>query len=194
MFNPPPNDTAVQLAYLAEALAQQPEIVDQRFIDREVRQIVGGTQYDIKCVRDLMEMWKPELTKLSTRRPSDKEACAQLFLDLEACTYKAVVPPKSKVMLYVTPWLYKHRWECSNPRLVWEGQSPSLSLKFKDMKYFDDVEDEVAKRKEGLIEELRQILFSVKIARTGYMYIFDSKMNMIIFTIKNIKTIILKKE
>lgn len=148
LFHPLKSDTAVQLAYLAEALAQQPEIVDQRVIDGEVRQIVTGTQYSIKCVRDLMDMWKAELTTLSTRRPSDKDACAQLFLDLEACKLKAVAPPKSKVMLYVTPWLYTHMWECSNPRVVWEAQRPSLSLKFKDMKYFDDVGDDDSARHE----------------------------------------------
>lgn len=148
LFPPRKDHIAVQLAYLAEALAQQPEIVDQRFIHRAVSQIVGGKQCDIKYIMDLMEMWKPELTTVSTRRPSNQQSCAQLLLDLEACKLVSVTPPKSKVMLCVTPWLFGHRWECSNPRVLWEAQRLSLSLKFKDMVYFDDVADDEGHRQE----------------------------------------------
>ncbi len=53
--------------------------------------------------------------------------------------------------------------------------------------YIDDVETEIARRKKKMTEELRQILRNVKIARTGYLYIFDSKMNMIIHPNPNIE-------
>ena len=46
--------------------------------------------------------------------------------------------------------------------------------------YIDDIEEEVARRKKGLIEELRRMMNQIVIGKTGYMYIFDSKMNMII--------------
>jgi signal transduction histidine kinase len=53
--------------------------------------------------------------------------------------------------------------------------------------YIDDVKAEVARRKGKMIEEFRQILREINIARTGYMYIFDSKMNMIIHPNSNIE-------
>ncbi|MDH3393770.1 MAG: cache domain-containing protein, partial [Desulfobulbaceae bacterium] len=46
--------------------------------------------------------------------------------------------------------------------------------------YVDDIEDEVARRKVKMIEELRATLHKITIARTGYMYIFDGAMQMII--------------
>ncbi len=46
--------------------------------------------------------------------------------------------------------------------------------------YLDDLEIEVIMRKEKMIEELRQILKQITIAKTGYMYIFDAWHNIII--------------
>ncbi len=46
--------------------------------------------------------------------------------------------------------------------------------------YIDDIEEEVARRKKSLIEQLRTMMNRIVIGKTGYMYIFDSKMNMII--------------
>ena len=46
--------------------------------------------------------------------------------------------------------------------------------------YLDDLEAEVILRKEKMIDELRQILLPIRIARTGYMYIFDAWKNIII--------------
>lgn len=46
--------------------------------------------------------------------------------------------------------------------------------------FLDDLETEVILRKEKMIDELRQILRPITIARTGHMYIFDSWQNIII--------------
>ncbi|MCP4110816.1 MAG: PAS domain S-box protein [Desulfobacteraceae bacterium] len=53
--------------------------------------------------------------------------------------------------------------------------------------YIDDVEKEVARRKKKMIQEIRLLLHKIKIARTGYMYIFDSDINMIIHPNLNIE-------
>ncbi|RMG21941.1 MAG: histidine kinase, partial [Methanobacteriota archaeon] len=53
--------------------------------------------------------------------------------------------------------------------------------------YIDDIENEISRRKERMIEDLRKELRDIKIARTGYMYIFDSRMNMIIHPNPNIE-------
>ncbi|MEW5772249.1 MAG: cache domain-containing protein [Thermodesulfobacteriota bacterium] len=46
--------------------------------------------------------------------------------------------------------------------------------------YVDDITEEVARRRAGLITELREALRKVTVGRTGYMYVFDADMNMII--------------
>ncbi|WP_319405485.1 cache domain-containing protein [uncultured Desulfosarcina sp.] len=53
--------------------------------------------------------------------------------------------------------------------------------------YIDDVKQEVDRRRSKMIEELRALLKKTKIARTGYVYIFDSRMNMIIHPNSNIE-------
>ncbi len=53
--------------------------------------------------------------------------------------------------------------------------------------YIDDVKQEVARRQSKMIEELRALLKKTRIARTGYIYIFDSRMNMIIHPNSNIE-------
>jgi diguanylate cyclase (GGDEF)-like protein len=53
--------------------------------------------------------------------------------------------------------------------------------------YVDDVKQEVSRRRSKMIEELRGLLKKTKIARTGYIYIFDSQMNMIIHPNSNIE-------
>ena len=46
--------------------------------------------------------------------------------------------------------------------------------------YIDDIEEEVNRRKKSLIDQLRTMMNQIVIGKTGYMYVFDSKMNMII--------------
>ncbi|MEK7397213.1 MAG: cache domain-containing protein, partial [Candidatus Poribacteria bacterium] len=53
--------------------------------------------------------------------------------------------------------------------------------------YIDDIKIETVKRKERAIEELRKTLKDVKIAKTGYVYIFDSNFNMVIHPSRNIE-------
>ncbi|MEW6427895.1 MAG: diguanylate cyclase [Thermodesulfobacteriota bacterium] len=46
--------------------------------------------------------------------------------------------------------------------------------------YLDDLETEVIMRREKMIEELRQVLSPIHVAKTGHMYVFDSWQNIII--------------
>lgn len=53
--------------------------------------------------------------------------------------------------------------------------------------YIDDVEQQVALRKQELIEKLRQHLHQTRIGNTGYLFVFDSNMDMIIHPNPNIE-------
>lgn len=52
--------------------------------------------------------------------------------------------------------------------------------------YLDDVEEEVRQRTQTALADLRHALSEMKIAKTGYMYVFDSKMKMLIHPNKNL--------
>ena len=53
--------------------------------------------------------------------------------------------------------------------------------------YLDDVDKEVKKRKDALIQNLRQIIGTTKIGQSGYLYIFNSKAQMLIHPNSNIE-------
>lgn len=53
--------------------------------------------------------------------------------------------------------------------------------------YLDDIDAVVESRKKDAIEDLRQALRNIRIARTGYVYIFDSSERMIIHPNPNIE-------
>ncbi len=46
--------------------------------------------------------------------------------------------------------------------------------------YIDDVKEEIEKRKRKAIEEIRKVLTSIKIGKSGYLFIFDSEGKMIV--------------
>jgi len=53
--------------------------------------------------------------------------------------------------------------------------------------YIDDIDKEIAHRKELLIQRLKNILSNTVIGKSGYLYIFDSNANMIIHPDKNMQ-------
>ncbi|MBY0430246.1 MAG: cache domain-containing protein [Rhodospirillales bacterium] len=82
------------------------------------------------------------------------------------------------------------------PRLGKATDSQKLSY-FKDFPkwgfvvgtgvYLDDIDEEVVRRKEEAVRDLRQALRNIRIAKTGYVYIFDSANHMIIHPNANIE-------
>ena len=52
--------------------------------------------------------------------------------------------------------------------------------------YLDDLETEVRQRKEQALADLRQALEEIKVAKTGYMYVFDSAGHMLIHPNNNL--------
>lgn len=56
--------------------------------------------------------------------------------------------------------------------------------------YLDDLEHEVQLRKEQALQDLRQALQEIKIAKTGYMYVFDSSGHMLIHPNNNLDGVI----
>lgn len=64
---------------------------------------------------------------------------------------------------------------------------PHRSLVIGSGAYLDDIEAEVEKRKEEAVEQLRAALREIRIAKTGYAFIFDASNKMLIHPNANIE-------
>ncbi len=105
---------------------------------------------------------------------------------------KLIVPSVVKIARekgqgYTSYWWRRLKNEKFIEKLTYSKDFPEWKWVIATGVYIDDVEEEVARRKKKMIEEIRLILNKVKIARTGYMYIFDSDINMIIHPNSNIE-------
>ncbi|MFZ5773858.1 MAG: cache domain-containing protein, partial [Thermodesulfobacteriota bacterium] len=96
-----------------------------------------------------------------------------------------IVPPMVEVARrhgegYTRYWWRRLGQDRPIEKLTYSRHFPQWGWVFGTGVYIDDVELEVEKRKQAAIEELRKILSQVKIARTGYLYVFDATHRLII--------------
>jgi len=80
---------------------------------------------------------------------------------------------------YQYPWQRLDQNEVVD-KLSYVKDFPEWGLVIGSGVYLDDVEAEVKNRMQQAMSELRQALEEIKIAKTGYMYIFDAGGNMLI--------------
>jgi diguanylate cyclase (GGDEF)-like protein/PAS domain S-box-containing protein len=105
---------------------------------------------------------------------------------------KLIVPSVIKIARekgegYTSYWWRRLKKEDFIEKLAYSRNFPEWNWVIATGVYIDDVEKEVARRRKKMIEELRQTLRRVPVARTGYLYVFDSQMNMIIHPNPNIE-------
>jgi PAS domain S-box-containing protein len=136
-------------------------------------------------------VWVSDYKSILLSHP-DPELHKADFSNVRDTNKNLIVPPMVRVARekgegYTSYWWRRLGGEKPVEKLSYSRNFPEWGWVIGTGVYLDDVKDEVAKRTKSLIGELRQILFDVKIARTGYMYIFDSDMNMIIHPNSNIE-------
>ena len=88
---------------------------------------------------------------------------------------------------YTYPWSNPRRGEGNGEKVSYFKDFPKLGVVIGTGVYLDDIAEEVARRKEEAIRDLRQALRNIRIAKTGYVYIFDSSTRMIIHPNANIE-------
>ncbi|MDH3394208.1 MAG: cache domain-containing protein, partial [Desulfobulbaceae bacterium] len=103
-----------------------------------------------------------------------------------------IVPPMVKVARekgegYTSYWWRRLGTEKPVQKLTYSRHFPKWKWVIGTGVYVDDIAEEVARRKSKMIDELRQTLRKIKIARTGYLYIFNGAMQMIIHPNSNIE-------
>src|SRR5208283_1243245 len=103
-----------------------------------------------------------------------------------------IVPPLVELAYSKGEGYYSYWWkrlEGDDPieKLTFGRYIPEWKWVLATGVYIDDIQQEALKRKEDEIEKLRMMLRDLRVAKTGYFYIFDSKANLIIHPDKNIE-------
>ncbi len=103
-----------------------------------------------------------------------------------------IVPPMVEGALdhgegFHTYWWRRLEEEEPSQKLSYYKHLPEREWVIGTGVYVDDVEEEIQARKQAIIERLRHHLSNTRIAQTGYLYIFDSDLNMIIHPNSNIE-------
>ncbi|MAY41636.1 MULTISPECIES: cache domain-containing protein [unclassified Neptuniibacter] len=94
---------------------------------------------------------------------------------------------------------YKYKWQRLDNKKVIEKYSYVKDLSKWEFimgagVYIDDIQEEVALQKQQAILEINKALKNIKIASNGYLYVFDSKGNMLFHPNPNIHGINFKKQ
>jgi len=88
---------------------------------------------------------------------------------------------------FYTYWWRRLGEEEPSEKLTYYKHLPEREWVINTGIYVDDVEEEVVRRQEAVVERLRRHLHQTRIANTGYLYIFDSDFNMLIHPNSNIE-------
>jgi len=103
-----------------------------------------------------------------------------------------VLPPLIKIARENGEGFHRYWWKKNNDddtpyeKLTYAKNFPDWHMVIGTGVYIDDIEKEVAKRKKELMQQLQEIIKTTKIGKTGYLYIFDNKANMLIHPNSNI--------
>jgi signal transduction histidine kinase len=84
-------------------------------------------------------------------------------------------------------WWRRLGEEQATEKLTYYKHVPALDLVIGTGVYLDDVEAAVRLKKDVAIKELRQRLRTTHLAKSGYVYIFDGRQNMVIHPNPNIE-------
>ncbi|MEA3288589.1 MAG: cache domain-containing protein [Campylobacterota bacterium] len=103
-----------------------------------------------------------------------------------------IVPPLVKVAKKEGEGFSSYLWKRDknlsklSKKLTFAKDFPDWKMVLATGMYIDDIEIAVQKRKKELIKQLRQIVMTTTIGKSGYLYIFDGNYNMLIHPNSNI--------
>jgi signal transduction histidine kinase/CheY-like chemotaxis protein len=101
---------------------------------------------------------------------------------------KMVETAREKGEGFVSYW-WKKNTKDSTPyeKLSYVKDFPDWQMVIGTGVYIDDIQKEIEKRKKELLSQLREIVRTTRLGKTGYLYIFDGKGNMLIHPNDNIE-------
>lgn len=109
-----------------------------------------------------------------------------------------IVPPMVKIAReqgegFSSYWWNKNKSDKTfYEKLSFSRDFPAWNLVIGTGVYIDDIETEIAKRKNELIDQLRRLMWKTKIGKTGYFYIFTGAGKVLIHPDRRLEGSILK--
>ena len=104
-----------------------------------------------------------------------------------------IVPPMVKVAREKGEGFYSYWWAKNNQdktayeKLTFTKDYPKWNIVVGTGVYIDEIQRELTKRNNELIQQIRNMMIETKIGKTGYIYIFDDKGMMLIHPNSNIE-------
>lgn len=110
-----------------------------------------------------------------------------------------IIPGLLNLALTDGKGFYKYKWNRLNESEIIDKYSyvknyPEWGFVIGAGVYIDDIQNEVKAQKQKAIEEINRALKNIKIASNGYLYVFDSKGNMLFHPNANIHGINFKSQ
>ncbi|MBU0484075.1 MAG: cache domain-containing protein [Proteobacteria bacterium] len=181
------NITQIQESYLKEKLRLvQAGLVDEKTAKNAALEELRTFKYGNNDY-----LWVADYNSVLISHP-DPQLHKADFSGVKDIYGNLIVPPMVKIAReqgegYTSYWWRRLGSEQPVEKLTYSKDFPEWHWVIGTGLYVDDVEEEMARRKKVMIEELREILTNIKIASTGYMYIFDAHLNMLIHPNSNIE-------
>lgn len=123
---------------------------------------------------------------------SHPELMGRDFSEVKDVYGNLIVPNLVKVALeknegFTSYWWRRIGEDTPSEKLTYSKHFPQWKWVFGTGVYIDDIDKEIKRKKEQLLDGLRQWILITKIGKTGYLYIFDNKHNLIIHPNQNIE-------
>lgn len=172
--------------------------LSQRYEDvRQGRASMAAAQNDVletlrKCRYGNNDyIWVSDLNSVLISHPDPKlhKADFSKILDVYG---NPVVPPMVEIAKKQGEGFHSYWWNrlgrsTASQKLTFVRLFKPWNWVYGTGVYLDDIEEEVGRRKLQLVQELRDMLKSITIADSGYMYIFDSKLKVLIHPNKQLE-------
>ena len=168
----------------------------QQEINRNELSLADGQHKVLERIRNLTYgnndyIWVSDYSSRLISHPDPKLYNSD-FSKVEDVNGNLIVPPMVEGALANNEGYYSYWWRrlgTAQPveKLSYYRNMPEWKWVIGTGVYVDDITEAYLQRKEELISELKKHLHSMKIAGGGYLYLFDSKMNMIIHPNPNIE-------
>ena len=114
------------------------------------------------------------------------------FSNIKDTKGNLIVPPMVEIARKNGEGFYSYWWKKNKKdntpyqKLTFSKDFPEWEMVVGTGVYIDDIDKEIERRKKVLLQQLQHIIKTTKIGDTGYLYIFDTKANMIIHPNSNI--------
>jgi len=136
-------------------------------------------------------LWISDFNSVLISHPDPKLQDAD-FSHVKDVYGNLIVPPMVAVARkngegFTSYWWNRLGMESASEKLTYSTLFAPWSWVYGTGVYLDDITQEVDRRKKKLVEDLRTLIKKKVIGKSGYMYIFDGKMNMIIHPNKRLE-------